>query len=125
MEPDIFKRKIETRGYMLPLLDEGHVVYKMITIGKTDYAIESTYINKKPLELRVHRYIPNGYTEKGHQIFNEELVVNISCRNQEELIEAIDKLKLLEDGMLEEPFKHILSNNINMYFIKKKTWIRK
>ena len=125
MEKDIFERKLETRDYSLVYLTDHYVVYRMATFAKKDYTIESTNIDKKPIEINISRFVPNGFTQNKNQIYDEELVVTASCKDQEELIAFLDKIKNLENGSVEEPFAYILSET-NMTFVKKKDkWIRK
>ena len=114
MDLDILKRKLNTRDYYVPLLNNYYVAYKSMHIAGIDYTIESSDISKNNFIITITKFLLDD-TKKYQEIF----VAKVKCKNVDEFIDALDQI-----NSLKEPFNMILTKS-NITFIKKKTWIAK
>jgi hypothetical protein len=114
MDLDILKRKLKTRDYYVPLLNNYYVAYKLLHISGIDYTIESSDISKNNFIINISKFMLDDAKK-----YQEVFVAKVKCRNVDEFIDALDQL-----NSLKEPFTKILTKS-NITFIKKKTWIAK
>ena len=125
MELDIFKRKLEARGYSFPKGEEGECLYKMLDCSDKDFSIESTPIDiKKPVILTVTRFTPNGMTDKGNIKWDIQKIGETECKTLEDVVSFVDGIEQVAKGNAVSPFSKIL-NEQGLRFIKKKEWVCK
>jgi hypothetical protein len=125
MEMDIFKRKVEVRGYMFPRNSEGNVLFRILTLGNDEYTIESTtLLPKKPITVEVRRFVPDEKASD-KRVFKEETVADAKCSTFEEVISFIDNITRLEHGEPVSPFDRILTEKGMTFLFKKRMWVRK
>lgn len=125
MERDIFKRKLQARGYDFPKTEEGECLFKMFDLSSKDFSIESTAINdRKSIIITITRFLPNGMTEHGNMKWDIQKVSETECRSLEDAISFIDGIEQTLKGKPVMPFDKILSDN-GLRFIKKKEWVCK
>lgn len=122
MDLDILKRKIRSRNYEIPLLDNYYVAFKMINVDGSDYTVESTDISKNNYIITVYKYEIDNSSETVRYL--DVPVAKVKCKNKTDFMEALDQINGLEKGTKSYPFDQILSTS-NVVLVKKKKWMVK
>lgn len=118
---DIYKRKLEVRGYLFPNVHNTNVFYKMCKMAQKEYTIESSALEHIPMVITVSRYVPDA---ENQQRYNEEVVTEIFCKTFRDVEDAVKQIENLENGHPSAPYDKILVET-NMKFIKKKNiWVK-
>lgn len=127
MELDIFKRKLETRGFEFPHNEEGECLYKMFDLANKDFSIESTTLtDKKPVTLMLTRFVPNGMTERGNIKWDIQKIGETECKTLDDIVSFVDGIEKTLKGTPITPFDKILNEQqAHLRFIKKKEWVCK
>lgn len=122
MDLDILKRKIRSRNYEIPLLNNYYVAYKMINVDGSDYTVESTDISKHNYIITIYKYEIDNSSETVRYL--DVPIAKIKCKNEIDFIEALEQINNLEKGTQSYPFDQIVSAS-NTVLIKKKKWMIK
>ena len=119
---DILKRKIRSRNYEIPLLNNYYVAYKMINIDGSDYTVESTDISKHNYIITIYKYELDNSSETVRYL--DVPIAKVKCKNEIDFIEALEQINNLEKGTQSYPFNQIVSAS-NIVLVKKKKWMIK
>ena len=122
MDLDILKRKIRSRNYEIPLLDNYYVAYKMISVDGSDYTVESTDISKNNYIITIYKYEIDNSSETVRYL--DVPIAKVKCKNETDFIEALDQINNLEKGIKLYPFSQIIYTS-NIILVKKKKWMIK
>ena len=122
MDLDILKRKIRSRNYEIPLLNNYYVAYKMINIDGSDYTVESTDISKHNYIITIYKY--ELYNSSETVRYLDVPIAKVKCKNEIDFIEALEQINNLEKGTQSYPFNQIVSAS-NIVLVKKKKWMIK
>ena len=119
---DILKRKIRSRNYEIPLLDNYYVAYKMISVDGSDYTVESTDISKNNYIITIYKYEIDNSSNTVRYL--DVPIAKVKCKNETDFIEALDQINNLEKGIKLYPFSQIIYTS-NIILVKKKKWMIK
>lgn len=122
MDLDILKRKIRSRNYEIPLLNNYCVAYKMINVDGSDYTVESTDISKNSYIITVYKYEIDSSSDT--VMYLDVPIAKVKCKNEADFMEALEQINNLEKGTQSYPFDQIVSAS-NIVLVKKKKWMIK
>ena len=117
IDVDILKRKLDLKGYLAPCNEKNKLTcYKLTTMAKQDFTIESTNLLTTPIQVCITKFVPS---EEKPGCYDEVTVAEITCKSPADFDDAIKNIDNLENGRPSSPFDRLL-NDTNMIFVKKK-----
>ena len=121
MDLNTFKKRVTSRGYSCPDIDDGFVIYKPISISTPtetiELTIESSVIAKKqetPLLINITRF--------DKKIRNDILAATIFCRNLSEMSLACAQIDLLTSDSMKSPFEIVKTSTDLEFSFRHFSW---